>query len=370
MKTFGEQAIEKLYEVFGCGNLDEDEQRTAMAQIIDTLHAQQPPCDGCEGLKEALEKIDAQKPIMNKGQGCNDPYCWPCSMWKIAHEALAQPCQQPASHPEDYCQKCGRPNCTWFVESKLWNKVVRANNEPEILCPICFVQLAEASGIKPTSWELRPEQPASVGSGEMEQVRQALRCLRLEVDSSIVNDIEAKVEWAFAAFRRQSAPVEIHPDTLDLVRRFSQALLEKLAAAEKKYGWTNGWKECGLNWGEEVMQERLLEHLAKGDPRDVAAYCAFLWHHGLSTKAAPVEITPKCETCDWTNVGCLNVGDPGKPKWICTACIKRALDALVEAWRDLEKTEVRGQFALDGDRLVKIGERFVWQRRVTQGEQP
>jgi hypothetical protein len=30
-----------------------------------------------------------------------------------------------------------------------------------------------------------------------------------------------------------------------------------------------------------------LEHVAKGDPRDVAAYCAFLWHHGERTAAQP-----------------------------------------------------------------------------------
>lgn len=66
----------------------------------------------------------------------------------------------------------------------------------------------------------------------------------------------------------------------DLVVRFATALLEKLRAAEKKYGYDNGWIRD--DWQAEC-QRHLNEHLAKGDPRDVAAYCAFLWHHGWST---------------------------------------------------------------------------------------
>jgi hypothetical protein len=30
-------------------------------------------------------------------------------------------------------------------------------------------------------------------------------------------------------------------------------------------------------------QQHLSEHLAKGDPRDVAAYAAFCWYHGWPT---------------------------------------------------------------------------------------
>jgi hypothetical protein len=78
------------------------------------------------------------------------------------------------------------------------------------------------------------------------------------------------------------APAAVKPDPLeDLVHRFSTALLAKLRHAHEKYGFNNEWAEDG--W-EAECQESLLKHLAKGDPRDVAAYCAFLWHHGWSTK--------------------------------------------------------------------------------------
>ena len=75
----------------------------------------------------------------------------------------------------------------------------------------------------------------------------------------------------------------LHPATADLVRRFSQALAEKLAAAEAKYGYSDGW--ASPDWMDEC-RAKLMEHIAKGDPRDVAAYCAFLWHHGASTAHA------------------------------------------------------------------------------------
>jgi hypothetical protein len=66
----------------------------------------------------------------------------------------------------------------------------------------------------------------------------------------------------------------------DLVQRFANALLEKLEAAEVKYGYTDGW--MNPDW-EDECQRKLSEHIKKGDPRDVAAFCAFMWHHGWRT---------------------------------------------------------------------------------------
>jgi hypothetical protein len=84
---------------------------------------------------------------------------------------------------------------------------------------------------------------------------------------------------------------DLHPHTVNLVVRFSRALAAKLADAEKKYGYSDGW--LSPDWMDEC-RVNLMEHVLKGDPRDVAAYCAFLWHHGESTtpssavQAAPV----------------------------------------------------------------------------------
>lgn len=77
----------------------------------------------------------------------------------------------------------------------------------------------------------------------------------------------------------------LNPRTQKLVDEFSSALSEKLLAAQIKYGYQTGWESP--NW-ESECREHLMRHINKGDPRDVAAYCAFMWHHGWST-AQPTE---------------------------------------------------------------------------------
>lgn len=100
----------------------------------------------------------------------------------------------------------------------------------------------------------------------------------------------------------EQAEPKLHPATADLVRRFSQALAEKLAAAEAKYGYSDGW--ASPDWMDEC-RAKLMEHIAKGDPRDVAAYCAFLWHHGASTapepsaQGEPVACDRDAPVCPW-----------------------------------------------------------------------
>lgn len=77
-------------------------------------------------------------------------------------------------------------------------------------------------------------------------------------------------------------PHDLHEETKWLVINFAEALAKKLAHAQRKYGYTDGWRDT--DWIEEC-KAKLLEHLGKGDPRDVAAYCAFLWYHHASTKS-------------------------------------------------------------------------------------
>jgi hypothetical protein len=94
-----------------------------------------------------------------------------------------------------------------------------------------------------------------------------------------------------------AAAPSLHPKTADLVARFARALSEKLAVAEVKYGYSDGWRDPA--WMDEC-RTKLLEHVAKGDPRDVAAYCAFLWHHGEPTSgaAAPTPSAPDLDVID------------------------------------------------------------------------
>lgn len=80
-----------------------------------------------------------------------------------------------------------------------------------------------------------------------------------------------------------TAGADLHPATVNLVVRFARALSAKLAEAELKYGFAADWRSP--DWLDECRAQ-LLEHVDKGDPRDVAAYCAFLWHHGSTTTPA------------------------------------------------------------------------------------
>lgn len=77
-----------------------------------------------------------------------------------------------------------------------------------------------------------------------------------------------------------SMPADLHPDTQKLVADFSTALAEKLYKAQLRYGYSNGWKNGG--WCSKCMTE-MMQHIEKGDPRDVAAYCAFMWFHQWKT---------------------------------------------------------------------------------------
>lgn len=86
--------------------------------------------------------------------------------------------------------------------------------------------------------------------------------------------------------RVPSVPIGLDPNTKKLVVDFCAALAEKLYNAEVKYGRKTDWMKD--DWHATCLQS-LWEHIAKGDPRDVAAYCAFMWWHGWRTKPAEQE---------------------------------------------------------------------------------
>lgn len=78
-------------------------------------------------------------------------------------------------------------------------------------------------------------------------------------------------------------PQGLNPFTARLVHEFALALAGKLRSAETKYDYAAGW--LTEDWERECRQH-LLEHIAKGDPLDVAAYAAFMWRRGWSTADA------------------------------------------------------------------------------------
>lgn len=82
------------------------------------------------------------------------------------------------------------------------------------------------------------------------------------------------------------APMSDDPEKqaiIKLVNGFANAVRAKLMLAHAN--GRRGWQEP--DW-EHECQQGLLRHVAKGDPRDVAAICAFMWHHNwITVPAAP-----------------------------------------------------------------------------------
>ncbi|WP_186056831.1 hypothetical protein [Burkholderia gladioli] len=98
-----------------------------------------------------------------------------------------------------------------------------------------------------------------------------------------------------------SEKLPLHPATDHLITRVAAALREKLAQAERKYGYRDGW--LSPNWMDECRAE-LMRHVAKGDPLDVIAYCAFLWHHGEPTRLVSPGPIPRVLSFDgWLKAG-------------------------------------------------------------------
>lgn len=111
-----------------------------------------------------------------------------------------------------------------------------------------------------------------------------------EQEYEIVKDNASKHAEFRTVYTAPPAPVvpaELHPDTQKLVIDFCTALAEKLYKAQLKYGYDADWKQDG--WPTQC-QAHFHQHIAKGDPRDVAAYCAFMWYHGWKTEPAPVSV--------------------------------------------------------------------------------
>jgi len=72
-----------------------------------------------------------------------------------------------------------------------------------------------------------------------------------------------------------NAPSPQHPDDA-AVDRFAVALKAKLEKARD--AGRSGWQDPA--WPVESIGDNLREHVEKGDPRDVANYCMFLFERG------------------------------------------------------------------------------------------
>ncbi len=54
----------------------------------------------------------------------------------------------------EICDRCGFPSPVWFTDNDIWNALDRAG----VLCPLCFIYLAEKNGVATTGWKIVPEE--------------------------------------------------------------------------------------------------------------------------------------------------------------------------------------------------------------------
>lgn len=128
------------------------------------------PHDGCATVR--YEVVDTDGVVVNAtddpvalmhGQESTFTFRDPQgALWRVNDSKLvpvtsAQAGEKATPHPEDICQRCAGANVVWFTDNELWNRVI---GESGILCPSCFVQMAEAKGIN-TAWKLTPESPTT-----------------------------------------------------------------------------------------------------------------------------------------------------------------------------------------------------------------
>lgn len=207
------------------------------------------------------------------------------------------------------CPFCGKEGHTDEMPMGGWNAGCRSAacrghiaepDDDEVVA--CYFD--EAAAIAAWNRRTPATEPAAAFPELMQKLAKALRVLKTMlltagltkgavVADELIADVEmgledpiAKAEFGEPAAAALTIPPELQPETADLVIRFASAMADKFYKAQVKYGYDKAeWRRD--DWMQQC-QAHLLEHLAKGDPRDVANYCAFMWHHGWST-AAPVE---------------------------------------------------------------------------------
>jgi hypothetical protein len=127
-----------------------------------------------------------------------------------------------------------------------------------------------------------------------------------------IEDAETRERFARQASVVVIVPPELHPDSKQLVAVFAEALADKLRGNEVKYGRGNGWLVD--DWRVKCQAD-MVRHLVKGDPRDAAIYCAFLWAREWPLPALRYDLllrayTEALDDADGGDPG----GDPTKPE--------------------------------------------------------
>lgn len=135
--------------------------------------------------------------------------------------------------------------------------------------------------------------------------------------------------------RSSNLPPNLHPVTRALVLKFTNALAQKLYDAQVKFGY--GTNFTNKTWMDEC-RGLLRIAVEKGDPKDVAAYSMFLWHHGESTNGrywlktgllADWNIVPRRITETMQSAGVAEMSPLADSSADVSEVVRRVFDAMV-----------------------------------------
>jgi hypothetical protein len=74
-------------------------------------------------------------------------------------------------------------------------------------------------------------------------------------------------------------PATMSPASRAMLENFFISVVRKFEIAEAKHNWQDAWRDAD----KTLLQAALAGHVRKGDPIDVAIYCAICEVHGWPT---------------------------------------------------------------------------------------
>jgi hypothetical protein len=124
---------------------------------------------------------------------------------------------------------------------------------------------------------MTPNRPDEFGVDEC--IESLIDAKTLTEKFSARNQLDLAIKRKIDASTAAPSPAHLDDWWVDL---FAKEMKEKLAKAREK--GRGGWQDCA----PEALSKMLLEHVEKGDPRDVANFCMFLW-----AIRSPISATPQ-----------------------------------------------------------------------------
>ena len=146
-----------------------------------------------------------------------------------------------------------------------------------------------------SAWQVLAEQALDRLEAERQRADAVCRDIRIQAnDLKSAQTVNKVLQEEIAALKPDVLvmPDSLHRDTKALLLVFASAMAAKLHKAEQKYGYSNTWMQA--DWQDKCLAD-FNHHISKGDPLDVANYCAFMHYHGWPTalkgEQVPVAIT-------------------------------------------------------------------------------